>query len=63
MSLDLNLARGIVTVLWFALFVAIWLAAWSRKRKREFAAAARLPLEPVEDSPPTTKEPADVQSH
>jgi len=55
MKFDINLARGIITVLWFALFVVIWGAAWSRERKREFDAAAQLPLR--EDwSTPATKE-------
>ncbi len=45
MTFDLNLARGIITVVWFALFVALWIAAWSRKRHADFGAAALLPLE------------------
>jgi cbb3-type cytochrome oxidase subunit 3 len=44
MKIDINLARGVITILWFALFVVIWGAAWSRGRKREFDAAAQLPL-------------------
>lgn len=63
MTFDINFVRGIVTVLWFALFVGIWSAAWSRKRKGDFAAAARLPLEPLDATSPAAKEPADVQSH
>jgi len=63
MTFDVNLARGIVTVLWFALFVAIWIAAWSRRRKADFAAAARLPLEPLDSTSPASKEASDVQSH
>ena len=46
---------GIVTSLLLALFVGGWIWAWSPKRKREFDAAARLPLD--EPSEPTTKEP------
>ena len=56
MSFDLNFIRGIVTVLWFALFVAICIAAWSRKRKADFDAAARLPLEPLDGPGSAPKE-------
>jgi len=45
MSIDLNLARGILTVLWMSLFVAIAVTAWSRHGRQSFEAAARLPLE------------------
>jgi cbb3-type cytochrome oxidase subunit 3 len=46
MRFDINLARGIVTILWFALFIAIAVTAWSKRRSAEFEAAARMPLEP-----------------
>jgi cbb3-type cytochrome oxidase subunit 3 len=46
MRFDINLARGIVTILWFALFIAIAVNAWSRRRSEEFEAAARMALEP-----------------
>ena len=46
MRFDINLARGIVTILWFALFIAIAVTAWSKRRSEEFAAAARMALEP-----------------
>jgi cytochrome c oxidase cbb3-type subunit 4 len=36
---------GIITSLLLVLFVGAWLWAWSPKRKPEFDAAARLPLE------------------
>lgn len=36
---------GIVTAVLLVLFVAGWVWAWSPKRKNEFDAAARLPLE------------------
>jgi cytochrome c oxidase cbb3-type subunit 4 len=36
---------GIVTTVLLVLFVAGWVWAWSPKRKNEFDAAARLPLE------------------
>jgi cytochrome c oxidase cbb3-type subunit IV len=57
MKIDLNLARGIITVLWFILFVAIWAAAWSRNRHQDFRAAAQLPLERADSVTPSTKEP------
>ena len=36
---------GIVTTLLLVLFVGGWIWAWSPKRKTEFDAAARLPLD------------------
>jgi cbb3-type cytochrome oxidase subunit 3 len=41
----INLARTIVTIGWFALFVAISVAAWRGWRRDDYAALARLPLE------------------
>ena len=45
MRFDINLARGIVTILWFALFIAIAVSAWSKRRSAEFEAAARMALD------------------
>jgi cbb3-type cytochrome oxidase subunit 3 len=50
MRFDINLARGIVTILWFALFIAIAVSAWSRRRSKEFEAASRMALEPEDAS-------------
>jgi len=36
---------GIISALLLVLFVGGWIWAWSPKRKSEFEAAARLPLE------------------
>lgn len=36
---------GIVALLLLVLFLAAWIWAWSPRRKREFDAAARLPLD------------------
>jgi cytochrome c oxidase cbb3-type subunit IV len=36
---------GIVTLILIALFLGAWAWAWQPKRKPEFEAAARLPLE------------------
>ncbi len=54
MRLDLTLVRAVITVLWFALFLAIAASAWSRRERAKFEAAARLPLEDgvgAEESP------------
>jgi cytochrome c oxidase cbb3-type subunit 4 len=42
---DINLARGAVLILLIIAFLGIWAWAWSKKRKPEFDAASRLPLE------------------
>jgi len=44
MSMDLNDLRSLVTVLSFAMFVAILCWAFSGKRKQAFDAAALLPF-------------------
>ena len=46
MHIDLGTVRGLVTVAWFGLFVALCVSTWSRKRRAEFDAAARLPFDP-----------------
>ena len=56
MKFDLSFVRGIVTVLWFALFIAICIHAWSRRRKSDYAAAARLPLDSLDGPSPAPKE-------
>ena len=50
MRFDINLARGIVTILWFALFIAIAVSTWSKRRSKEFEAAARMALEPCDSA-------------
>jgi cytochrome c oxidase cbb3-type subunit 4 len=42
---DINLVRGAVLILLIIAFLGIWAWAWSKKRKPEFDAASRLPLE------------------
>ncbi len=44
-GLSTGLAGGLGTVLAMAVFVGIVAWAWSRRRKADFDAAARLPLE------------------
>ncbi|BDU15362.1 cbb3-type cytochrome oxidase subunit 3 [Lysobacter auxotrophicus] len=39
------MVSGIVTTILLVLFVAGWVWAWSPKRKKEFDAAARMPLD------------------
>jgi len=43
--MDITLFHSIWTVALFVLFIGIWVWAWSSKRKPDFDAAARLPLE------------------
>jgi cytochrome c oxidase cbb3-type subunit 4 len=42
---DEGTASGVVTAILLVAFLAIVAWAWSRKRKKDFDAAARLPLE------------------
>jgi len=42
--MDLNIVRGIVTVLSLAVFVGIWIWAYSRRNQAAFDDAAMLPL-------------------
>lgn len=39
------MVSGIVTAILLVLFIAGWIWAWSPRRKRDFDAAARLPLD------------------
>jgi len=41
---DLNILRSLLTVALFALFLAIWVWAWSKDRKKEFKDAANIPF-------------------
>lgn len=41
---------GIVTATLLVLFIAGWIWAWSPKRKRDFDAAASLPLQEDEEN-------------
>lgn len=45
MDLDSTLIRGGILIAMFVGFVGMWIWAWSKKRKPDFDAAARLPLE------------------
>ena len=50
--MDINLLRSAVTVLGLLLFVGLWIWAFSRRRRADFDAAARLPL--LEPDPPAS---------
>ena len=43
--MDIDTFRGIVTAVLLALFVWLVVWAWSKARRPDFEAAARLPLE------------------
>jgi cytochrome c oxidase cbb3-type subunit 4 len=42
--MDMGIVRGLITALLLVLFIGLWVASWSRKRKAAFDEAARLPL-------------------
>ena len=43
--MSIGTIRGLLTLATFAAFIALWIWAWSKQRKDDFDAAARLPLE------------------
>jgi cytochrome c oxidase cbb3-type subunit 4 len=47
--IDINIIRGLLTIVLMVLFVAVCIWAYSSKRKRDFEQAARLPLEEEND--------------
>ena len=49
--LDINTFRGIVTGVLLVLFISLVVWAWSKSRRPDFDAAARLPLEDEEPTP------------
>ena len=49
--MDSGTLRGLFTVLMLVLFIGIWAWAWSGRRKRDFDAASRLPLESDDGKP------------
>ena len=44
-EISMGVVRGLLTATLFAAFIALWFWAWSSKRRQDFTAAARLPLE------------------
>jgi cytochrome c oxidase cbb3-type subunit 4 len=43
--MDINFVRSLITALLFIVFIGIVLWAWSKGKRDDFEAAARLPLE------------------
>lgn len=43
--MDINLFRGVMTAILMALFIALVFWSFSKRRKEDFEAAARLPLD------------------
>lgn len=48
--MSIGLIRGILTLVTFSAFIALWIWAWSKHRKADFDAAALLPFEGTERS-------------
>jgi len=42
---EMNTLRSILTIALFVLFIAIWVWAWSKDRKKEFKDAANIPFQ------------------
>jgi cytochrome c oxidase cbb3-type subunit 4 len=49
---EFGVINGLFTLALLLAFLGLVAWAWSRRRAREFDAAARLPLEPVAPAPP-----------
>jgi cytochrome c oxidase cbb3-type subunit IV len=45
MHLNPDFLSSAVTIVWFLAFIALCVWAWSGRRRRDFDAAAQLPLE------------------
>jgi len=50
--MDLNIIRSVITVAALVTFLAIVAWAWSSRRRADFEAAARLPLDEEGDATP-----------
>jgi cytochrome c oxidase cbb3-type subunit 4 len=50
--MDINVLRSIITVVSFLVFIGIVCWAWSARRKDDFEAAARMPLDDDYPLPP-----------
>ena len=57
--IDINDLRGLLTAVLLFAFIALWIWAWSSRRKADFDAQAALPLE--EDHLASSSEREDVQ--
>jgi cytochrome c oxidase cbb3-type subunit IV len=49
MHLNPDLLSSAVTIVWFLAFIALCVWAWSGRRRKDFEAAARMPLEEASD--------------
>ena len=49
LHVDFELLSGLVTLVWFLTFIGLCLWAWSRRRRSDYAAAARMPLDASAD--------------
>ncbi len=54
--MDFEFLSGVVTIVWFLAFIGLCLWAWSRRRQRDFSAAARIPLDETADGHPANSE-------
>jgi cytochrome c oxidase cbb3-type subunit 4 len=45
MHLNPDVLSSVVTIVWFLAFIALCVWAWSGRRRKDFDAAAQLPLE------------------
>lgn len=55
--MDMGIVRGLITLILFLLFLGLFAWTWSRRRKKDFDEAARLPLDDDKKPPaPTNKE-------
>lgn len=52
MNLNPDVLSSVVTIVWFLAFIALCVWAWSGRRRKEFDAAARLPLEELQQRAP-----------
>ena len=48
--MSIGLIRGLITLALFCSFIALWIWAWSSKRRTDFDAAAQLPLQDVDNA-------------
>jgi cytochrome c oxidase cbb3-type subunit 4 len=49
MHLSPDVLSSVVTVVWFLCFIALCVWAWSGRRRKHWDAAARLPLEEINE--------------
>lgn len=48
----MTVIRSLITVSLFLCFIALWVWAWRSERRTDFAAAARLPLDSLDEGLP-----------